>query len=320
MRYLICIFLIVIVESGYSQAKELSFESLKDTVLSQDQLDFRIFKYNKLDTDFAKGWNKYKIHSITYKDDFIGDFNKNGIADVFAKMELSYSKSSNYRIYGLVELLENKIKIVEYFVDNNSLEINYDSIKVSNDTIEMANTIKYSSYNHSITMIGDKIQKTSIAYDDAINGFKIVSPCKFDEMVNTNIFKDSIHVKRALGINGLLTKEQNEVFEDDRRLIKIWLSGCDGLILKTRIVFKKEGINWENETIKSLEFLQTNTRFRTIYTRIEKKILSMDAEGKIKYTRAPYIVNSNERFELNRFKMLNGKEYSIEFTYYIVGK
>ncbi len=72
------------------------------------------------------------------------------------------------------------------------------------------------------------------------------------------------------------------------------------------------------ETFKILEFLQTNTRFKTIYTKIEKVLFDKYEENnfKINYKQL-YEVNENEKFYYSQPTSSDGGSHSIEFNYFI---
>jgi len=245
---------------------------------------------------------EYNISDINFHKNSIGDFNKNGVIDVFATMQIK-RRTRNELYICLVELDDNILTIYSYFEMGTYSKLTIKSVK--NDTLkirtEMWGINKEPYLDREVSIVHDKQEIV-----------RIVTPNRLNKMKNTDIFKKKLkNIQRASFINNRIIKTQNEEYKKDNLLISAELSGFNDFSLRF-IIYKKKIKKDFNEIdfiYEIFEFLESNTRFPTILTRIEKIVFIKNEEklaisNNLKYNIKNYI-NSNTYFILEQKKYDN---------------
>lgn len=224
-------------------------------------------------SNYLKNQN-YEISNIIFLKKSQGDFNKNGIPDVFATMQIKY-RSRNELYVCLVEYddADDIATIYSYFEMSTYSKVTLREVK--NDTLkvrtQMWGTNKESYLDRMLSLVHDEQ-----------NIIRIVTPNKLDAMNDISIFKEDFKkVKRLSFISNEVIRKQAEDYKSDDVDIRAELSGFNDLNLGftiTKLNLEKDFDKMEFMK-EMFEFLQSNTRFPSILTRIEKVILAKNEEG-----------------------------------------
>ncbi|WP_108868412.1 hypothetical protein [Aquimarina aquimarini] len=260
-------------------------------------------------SDYLKQ-KKYKISDIKFNKNTIGDFNDNGITDFFGTIRIKRWARNELYIC-LFELNDDTITIYNYFEMGPYSKLSIKGYK--NDTLN----IHTQKWGREGQVYIDRL--VSIVHDEK-NIIKIVTPSKFDEMKNINIFKDSIkNIKRESFINNSIIRSQYESYFKKNISIESELSGFDNFNLRFTVLNKDIVKDFEKTKfiLQTLEFLESNTRFPTILTKIEKKILTkkedkLSISDKMRYNIKNYI-NSNTYFIVGEYRLAN--DYLFDIIY-----
>ncbi len=241
--------------------------------------------------------NKYEISNFKFNENTIGDFNNNKLIDIFGTIQIK-RRHRDETYLCLFELNENKVSVYNYFEMGvyNQLFIN----NYKNDTLSLR-TLQTGREGQTYI---DRL--VSIIHDEK-EILKVVSPNTFSEMKNTNIFKDSIkNIKREVFIDNLVIKTQEEAYTHDNILITSELKGFNDLLL--RFTINNNNLDKDFDKTKfvfeMIEFLQSTTRFPSIITKIERKILEKKEDN--------ISVSDAMNYEI--------KNYLDAKTYFIIGE
>lgn len=294
-RLLLFIFFIYNVTCIAQKKKTIKdFEHLKNSTLTKTNTILSQYSQGQM-LEWQKGGyyenESFSISDISFLNNSIGDFNKDGIQDIFATMFIK-SRSRSETNLGLIQINGDQIEVISY----KQFSVGYQEFmftEFKNDIVKIRAIL--SGVNGEI--FSDRI--VSLAYDP-INYIKIVSPCKIDDMNNRLIFNANMDVKRNSFINYSMFNEQTEEYKSENIKITAETHGCDDFSL--RFTINKENIvlkdfNENSFLLEMISFLKLNTRYPTILTKIENHIKEKNKEkiaisNKMNYDIKNYIEES----------------------------
>ncbi|PIE79496.1 MAG: hypothetical protein CSA15_02895 [Candidatus Delongbacteria bacterium] len=250
----------------------------------------------------------YKFANIKYIENSVGDFNKNGIEDVCARVDI---KGTPYICFiehkKFTDSQKEAIVVYSYLEKYPYTELKIDTVK--NDTLFI--TTKISGLNS---------RKVGLAFDKK-SILRIVTPNKFNEMKDINIFKSELEgVKREYFISDNAIRTQYERYKKGNLFFTSELSGYNDFSLRFTVQRLKKPKDFKKEDfiLEVFEFLESNTRFPTILTKIEHQVLIKNEEGvaisnKLKYDVKNYIT-PNSYFVVG--EIMGKNEFLFDLVYY----
>ena len=271
---------------------------LKDSVYSgkvilfehwRGKLHLRLSRYLKN--------QKYIFSDMEYIENSVGDFNKNGVEDICVKIHIK-RKSRDESYICFLELKEEIVTVYSYFELSTYSDLTVKNVQ--NDTLHISSkmwgTNGESFLNRTIAVIHDE---NSI--------LRIVTPSKLENMKDINIFKSKLeNIERESFISNNIIRTQYERYKKDNLSITAELSGFNDFNLRFTIVASSLPNNFKKEDFifEIFEFLESNTRFPSILTKIENKVLIKNEDGEK--------VSNNFKYNI--------KNYITSNSYFIIGE
>ena len=301
IKYLLAVIFLISKTTTYSQ-KTLDTKHLKNllsSALYDGQISIKEHErgiFNIRHSDYLKA-QEYEISNIYFLGSVLGDFNKNGIPDIFATLQIKQKTRDNIYVC-LIETDNNTITIYRYFEMGPYSKVTFKNIK--NDTLQ----IRSEMWNKKKEVFINRF--VSLIHDDK-NIIQIVTPNKLDAMKDISIFKSHLkNVKRTPFVSNQIIRSRDEEYRENDLFIAAELSGFNDLSLRFTITKNNLNENFDKTLFvkEMFEFLKSNTRFPTILTNIEKVMLSKKEENQTDSNRSSYDI----------------KNYTDSHTYFITGE
>jgi hypothetical protein len=291
------------------------FENLKKINLNQENTNLSQFNQGKMlewKVDPYYSNEKFSISEIRFLKNSIGDFNKDGISDIFATLFIESRIRSETNL-GLIQINGNTIEIISYKQFSEGYQ-EFTLIEVENEIVKIRAVLN--GINGEV--FSDRI--VSLAYDP-INHLKTVSSCKTDDMKNQFIFNTNVDVKREYYINYSLLNQQTEEYNFENTKITAETHGCDDFTLRftiNKVNVDAKKFNENNYLLEIIAFLKSNTRYPTLLSKIEKDILqknkaNISVSNEMKYDIKNFI-NDTTYFQIGTTLVQN--TYLLDIIYY----
>ncbi len=281
---------------SFSQKKRnINEKNIKDLLLG----NIKTSLYSKENKKFYSV--NYNIVKSVLIPNSVGDFNKDGILDVWIKLYSDDLKNNEYSkqiLLGTLDLTEGKfvLKIFAAFFDEEPKKIDLKVEKVHKNVI----TITKLFYD-----LEDVYVETNSYKWSNLKGIEMATKCDLDNMKNKNIFKG--HSKTKEVKTGILSNYTTGQIIEINKNLKIYgiLTGCDTFLLSflcEKKIHKNEKIKEVDFVMNMLEILESKTNFSSILTRIEEQVYEKNENGE-KYLSQKLFKSKNDLTEKTFFRM-----------------
>lgn len=244
------------VKGNYAEKFKANFVSDKVKIEKYFRGEIKVYRQNA----------NVSLEKVEFIEATFGDFNEDGIEDVFALILIKDKSRTEYNI-SLVQIEKDSSINIKSYIQYD--EIGFREYKV-NRIIENNLQIQVLVLDINRDVFSDRIIYLSYDAEDFVHLHTI---CKLDAMQDRNIFKEISNVERKYFINGNLENEQHEIYDKDNVNIKANTIGCDDFTLRFMIYVEiedNESLDAHQILLEQIEFLETNTRYSSLLTRVEK--------------------------------------------------